>query len=86
MVSSGTCAGGPGCKKEKEISIVPATSARGVLTCLLPTYLPIHLVKINNYDETYEAAARPDDSLGYVLVETKIGSKGALLTIVLFRS
>lgn len=38
--------------------------ARGVLgSDCLPTCLPIsaHLVKINNYDETYEAAERPGD-------------------------
>lgn len=57
VVSSGTCAGGPGREKERKISIAPAAPLHRGVPAWLPTYLPTHLVKINNYDETYEAAA-----------------------------
>lgn len=84
VVSSGTCAGGPGREKEREISIAPAVSCTEVclpdcLPIYLPTYLSTHLVKINNYDETYEAAERSgDDPLDYVETGIRAGDTSEL--------
>ncbi|KYM80736.1 hypothetical protein ALC53_08905 [Atta colombica] len=66
VVSSGTCAGGPVCLPD-------------CLPIYLPTYLSTHLVKINNYDETYEAAERSgDDPLDYVETGIRAGDTSEL--------
>lgn len=78
VVSSGTCAGGPRPRKgEGDLYRTCSVLHEVCLSDCLPTCLPIsaHLVKINNYDETYEAAERPgDDPLDYV--ETGIKARG----------
>lgn len=82
VVSSGTCAGGPRPRKGegdlyRTCSALHEVCLSDCLPAYLSTYLPIsaHLVKINNYDETYEAPERPaDDPLDYV--ETGIKARG----------
>jgi len=64
--------------REREGDLYRTCSARTKCACarlLLPILpLPTHLVKINNYDETYEAAECPaDDPLGYVETGMRAG-------------